>query len=98
MAVTVALLRPDWHIGAIRGVLGRTRASRIELAERVLLVALDPEQRTPLGIENGDLRRYKPEPMTYPTVAEALATTAEENLDEHDFPHGRCPVCRRGAA
>ena len=62
MAATVALIRPDWNPEAIRAVLARTHGSTHELARRALTVALDPDQRTPLGIENADLRRYEPTP------------------------------------
>jgi len=92
LAVTIAWLRPDWNLGAIRGVLARSNGSHHELAARALRVALDPDARTPGAIENaGPIRRLEPV-QTYPTVTEAL----NPELCAHEFRIGACPTCRRG--
>lgn len=92
LAVTVALLRPDWNVAAVRGVLARSNGSHTELAERALRVALDPDARTPGALENAGPVRRSDGAQTYPTVAEALNPV----LDSHGFRVGACPECRRG--
>ena len=98
LAVTAALLRPDWNLAAIRGILARTHGSHDELAERVLRVCLDPDARTPGALENAGAIVRRETPQTYPTVAEALAANEADALDDHGFPPGRCPFCRHGIA
>lgn len=94
LAVTVAWLRPDWNLGAIRGVLARCNGSHAELVERALILALDPDVRTPGALENaGPVRRAEPA-QTYPSVHEAL----NPELCAHEFRVGACPVCRRAGA
>ena len=91
LAVTIAWIRPDWNIGAIRGVLARSNGSHHELAERALRVALDPGVRTPAAIENVGPIRRNDTPVTYPTVDEALNPPLCPD-------HGSalpCPLCRR---
>jgi len=92
MAVTLATIRPDWSPTHIRAVLARSNGSTRDLARRALTLALDPDVRTPNGIENADMRRYEPTPVL-PTVAEALAPT----LCAHEFRVGGCPMCRKDA-
>ena len=92
MAVTLAMIRPDWSPTHIRAVLARSNGSTRDLARRALTLALDPDVRTPNGIENADMRRYDPTPVL-PTVAEAL----NPQLCAHEFRVGACPVCRRQA-
>lgn len=91
LAVTIAWIRPDWNIGAIRGVLARSNGSHAELAERALRVALDPGVRTPAAIENAGPIRRSDTPVTYPTVDEAL----NPPLCPHEFRRGACPACRK---
>lgn len=98
LAVTIAWIRPDWNLGAIRGVLARSNGSHDELAERVLRVCLDPDARTPGALENAGAIVRRETPQTYPTVAEALAANEADALDDHGFPPGRCPFCRHGIA
>lgn len=98
LAVTAALLRPDWNLAAIRGILARTHGSHDELAERVLRVCLDPDARTPGALENAGAIVRRETPQAYPTVAEALAANEADALDDHGFPPGRCPFCRHGIA
>ena len=99
-AVTLAWIRGDWNLGAVRGVLARCHGSHHELAERALRVALatDAQGRflaaTPAAIENAGAIRREPAPQTYPTVAEALEP---ELCEAHEFRVGACPECRRSA-
>ncbi len=72
LAATIGLLRPEWRHDVIRAVLARTSGSWHDIARRALTVALDPEQRTPLGIENADMRRYDATPVP-PSITEQIA-------------------------
>lgn len=94
LAVALAMLRPDWDVAAIRAVLGRSNGSTRDIARRALTLALDPDVRTPNGIENADMRRYDTTPVL-PTVAEALALELCPRHTPAGFRADACPMCRR---
>lgn len=99
LAATIGLLRPDWRHDAIRAALVRTSGSWREVARRALHVALDPDQRTPLGIENADMRPYDATPLP-PTPDELRNAGRCEHGAVVRTVAGRpaCPLCRTGAA
>ena len=89
LAAAVCLIRPDWNHAAVRAVLLRTGGSWRDLATRALRVALNPDQRTPLGIENADLREYEPT-QTPPTLTEYRNAPR----CDHGAEVGKCFPCR----
>ena len=94
LAVALAMLRPDWDVVAIRATLARSNGSHRDLARRALTLALDPDVRTPNGIENADMRRYDPTPVL-PSVAEALSLEFCPEHTDAGFRVDACPLCRR---
>ena len=96
LAVALAMIRPDWSVTHVAAVLARSSGSHSEIAQRALTLALDPDVRTPNGIENADMRRYDRVPVL-PSVSDLLAETDDRNLCGHGGVRGRCPFCR-GAA
>lgn len=96
MTVTLATLRPDWSPTRIRAVLLRSNGSNEALAKRALTLALDPDVRTPNGIENADMRKYDPTPVL-PSVAEALTLKLCPVHEDDGFRADACPKCRRAS-
>lgn len=83
LTAAVCLIRPDWNHAIVRATLARTHGSWLELATRALRVATDPDARTPLGIENADMRKHDTTPIPPPwhqvkAAIDALDAPAEE--------------------
>lgn len=93
LTAAVCLIRSDWNPAVVRATIARTHGSWQELAVRALRVATDPDARTPLGIENADMRRHDTTPAAM-HIRDARAATRCPNGAIHD-PHP-CALCRAG--
>lgn len=89
LTAVACLLRPDWPPALVRATLARTSGSWRDLATRTLRVALDPDQRTPLGIENADMRRYESTPRHLTRAEWETAPRCD-----HGAIAGACALCR----